>query len=293
MKTNIDNQFYFSGQLTICPELGLVKMPTEDIRLGPVNMRVLVTLIKQQGKVVSRSELFDTVWKNQIVSDDVLTRCISDLRALLAKHDASQKWIETVPKKGYRWLPDVSSQRINSGLTNKKSISKNQWQRNFRVFLVSVISLLIISTSALWLIERWARADLIRIALIPIKAEQAQQKLIALEVDDLLRSKLLDTKGLLFLARSAVESRPENPFPYLSREFGIHWVIEGKVRAYQNQYRVSLSLVDARTATVSYSLTQDIENSSNQLEAYCEQFISEVSTLGSLGVLQIINTGHP
>ncbi len=73
-------------------------MPTEDIRLGPVNMRVLVTLIKQQGKVVSRSELFDTVWENQFVSDDVLTRCISDLRALLAKHDTSQKWIETVPQ---------------------------------------------------------------------------------------------------------------------------------------------------------------------------------------------------
>lgn len=274
MKTNNDNQFYYCGQLIICPDLGLVKMPTEDLRLGPVNMGVLITLIAQQGKVVSRTELFDTVWKNQVISDDVLTRCISDLRSLFAKHAEFHKWIETVPKKGYRWLPEVSTEPPNN-----KIISDNPWHRYLRLIIVSVISLLIISTSALWLIEQWVRPDLIRVALIPVKAEQVEQKLMASEIDDLLRIKLLDTKELRFLARSAVENRPENPFPYLSSEFGIHWIIEGNVRAYQNKYRVSLSLVDARSATVYYSLTQDIENNSVTLETYCEQFVSEVSKL--------------
>lgn len=277
MKTNNDNQFYYCGKLIICPDLGLVKTPTEDIRLGPVNMRVLVTLIEKQGKIVSRTELFDTVWKNQVVNDDVLTRCISDLRALLAKHTEFYQWIETVPKRGYRWLPEVSQQ---------KNSLRNQWQQYLLIFLVGVFSLLIISTSALWLLERWVRTDLIRIAVIPVKAEQIQQKLMASEVDDLLRIKLLDTKGLRILAQSAVESRPKNPFPYLSREFGIQWIIEGKVRAYQNKYRVSLSLVDPRSATVSYSLTQDIENNAVQLEAYCEQFISNISALDSQSTLQ-------
>ena len=283
MKTNNDNQLYYCGQLIICPDLGLVKMPTEDIRLGPVNMGVLTTLIAQQGKVVSRAELFDRVWKNQVINDDVLTRCISDLRSLFAKHAEFPKWIETVPKKGYRWLPEVfdSPQKINVGQSNKKPISNNHWQRYLRLLIVGVISLLIISTSALWLIEQWVRTDLIRVALIPVRAEQVEQKLLASEIDDLLRIKLLDTKELRFLARSAVESRPENPFPYLSREFGIHWVIEGTVRAYQDKYRVSLSLVDARSATVHYSLTEDIEHNSARLEIYCEQFISEVSNLSS------------
>jgi len=276
MKTNNVNQFYYCGQLSICPVLGLVKTPTEDIRLGPVNMCVLVTLIDKRGKVVSRAEIFNSVWKNQVVNDDVLTRCISDLRALLAKHDEFSKWIETVPKKGYRWLPEVFDSPIAAVTAHKKK-SKNQWQRYLRIFMVSIFSLLLISTSTIWLLEGWVRTDLIRVALIPIKAEQIQQTLMASEVDDLLRIKLLDTKGVRILARSAVESRPKNPFPYLSREFGIQWIIEGEVRAYQNKYRVSLSLVDPRSATVAYSLTQDIENNPVQLDAYCEQFISNIS----------------
>ena len=139
-----------------------------------------------------------------------------------------------------------------------------------------MVSLLIISTSSLWLIDQWVKTDLTRVALIPVQVELDSQASIASELDDLLTSKLLETEGVRFLARSAVESRPDNHFSYLTREFGTQWIIEGRVRAHQNKYRVSMSLVDARTATVSYSLTNDIEKSLTPLEAYCDDFVLNV-----------------
>jgi len=282
MKKN-NNDSYYCGQLIINPELGQINTPSESIRLGPVNMRVLVALIEKQGQLVSRAELFDSVWKNQVVSDDVLTRCISDLRALFGKQADFEQWIQTVPKKGYRWLPEVSNEVKNEIIANSapqkkgRSIPAKKWQHYLGVLTAGIASLLIISTSSLWLVEQWLKTDLTRVALIPIQVELNSQSLIASELDDLLTSKLLATEGIRFLARSAVESRPDNHFSYLTREFGTQWIIEGRVRAYQNKYRVSLSLVDARTATVYYSLTSDVEKDLGLLDPYCDKFILNVT----------------
>lgn len=60
-------------------------------------MQVLVVLSGNAGQVVSRRELLDTVWPNQLVRDDTLSRCISQIRKVLGPNS-----IETVPKIGYR-----------------------------------------------------------------------------------------------------------------------------------------------------------------------------------------------
>jgi DNA-binding winged helix-turn-helix (wHTH) protein/TolB-like protein len=98
---------YQTANLRIFPSTGQVQRQLEEIRLGPINMQVLITLLDRHGQVVSRNELFELVWKNQVVSDDTLTRCISDLRTLLGHHQTNVPLIQTLPKRGYRWLPEV------------------------------------------------------------------------------------------------------------------------------------------------------------------------------------------
>ena len=61
---------YQCGELRISPALGFVSNGQgESIRLGPVNMKVLATLLAQPGSMVSRGELFEGVWRNQVVSE--------------------------------------------------------------------------------------------------------------------------------------------------------------------------------------------------------------------------------
>ena len=96
------NENLITANLIICPSHGQVIIDKAVHRISPINMKVLMLLIKNQGQVVNRNQVFDSVWANQEVSDDTLTRCISDLRAQIGKDT-----IKTLPKRGYQWIPEV------------------------------------------------------------------------------------------------------------------------------------------------------------------------------------------
>jgi len=72
--------------------------------LEPRVMQVLVTLARQPGAVVSRDELIARCWGGRVVGDDAIHRCVARLRRLAGSHGGFV--IETVPKVGYRLLPD-------------------------------------------------------------------------------------------------------------------------------------------------------------------------------------------
>jgi TolB-like protein/Flp pilus assembly protein TadD len=67
-------------------------------------MAVLCHLAERAGTTVSREELLDAIWKTRHVVEDVLTRCVSQLRQLLGDRARSPRYIHTVPKVGYRLL---------------------------------------------------------------------------------------------------------------------------------------------------------------------------------------------
>ena len=65
-----------------------------------------IALIARNGDVVSRAALLDEVWGDRFVVDASVTRCIGALRSAL--HDeAPHRYIETLPKRGYRFVADV------------------------------------------------------------------------------------------------------------------------------------------------------------------------------------------
>ncbi|MBT5220599.1 MAG: hypothetical protein HOI35_14110 [Woeseia sp.] len=78
------------NDLVTCPEAGEIRNSFEEMaRLGPVNMRILEFLVSRAGQVVLRNDLFEEIWANQVISDDALTRCISDIRLELNKLSAN------------------------------------------------------------------------------------------------------------------------------------------------------------------------------------------------------------
>ena len=70
-------------------------------------MEVLVRLAEAGGRVVSRDEFMDDVWGDTVVSQDVLFRCISELRKIFGDNAAEPAYIETIRKTGYRLLVPV------------------------------------------------------------------------------------------------------------------------------------------------------------------------------------------
>jgi len=89
------------------PELGEIRAGDNQVRLTPITMKVLLYLMVEDARLKSKKELFQSVWGTQVVSDDALTRAISDLRVALTKLGMEKTAIETLPKRGYRLLTPI------------------------------------------------------------------------------------------------------------------------------------------------------------------------------------------
>ena len=83
-----------------------ISVRTNPIPLTPKAVEILRVLIEQRGQVVERDELMNAVWPDVAVEDGNLSVTVSMLRKVLAEH-SPQKFIETFPKRGYKFTADV------------------------------------------------------------------------------------------------------------------------------------------------------------------------------------------
>jgi DNA-binding winged helix-turn-helix (wHTH) protein len=79
----------------------------EEVKLTPKALAVLRVLVARAGRVVTKDELFQAVWPQTVVSDDALTTCILELRHALRDNAKQPRYIETVHRRGYRFLPPL------------------------------------------------------------------------------------------------------------------------------------------------------------------------------------------
>jgi DNA-binding winged helix-turn-helix (wHTH) protein/quercetin dioxygenase-like cupin family protein len=77
-----------------------------DMELRPKAFRVLQLLVEHAGSLMSKDELVALVWPDVFVSDDSLAQCVHEIRDLLG--DAKQRFIKTVPRRGYIFVADVT-----------------------------------------------------------------------------------------------------------------------------------------------------------------------------------------
>ncbi len=77
------------------------------IELNARYLDALALMVSEHGKLVSKDRFLDEVWKGVPVTDEALTQCIKTLRRQLGDDAASPRFIETVPKHGYRFVAEV------------------------------------------------------------------------------------------------------------------------------------------------------------------------------------------
>jgi adenylate cyclase len=98
--------FRLNGHL-IRPASGEVEGPAGPMRVEPKAMAVLTVLAEAGGAVVSRDTLIQAVWPRGFVTDDVLTRCIGQLRRALGDNTSAPAFLETIPRRGYRLVCQI------------------------------------------------------------------------------------------------------------------------------------------------------------------------------------------
>jgi eukaryotic-like serine/threonine-protein kinase len=95
------------GSRVVQPSLNSIVYNGTSKHLEPKMMEVLVCLAEKQGEVISKEQLIRAVWPNTFVTDDVLTRCISELRKAFQDDPKEPQIIQTIPKRGYRLVAEV------------------------------------------------------------------------------------------------------------------------------------------------------------------------------------------
>ncbi|MEE8528425.1 MAG: winged helix-turn-helix domain-containing protein, partial [Gammaproteobacteria bacterium] len=98
------------GECVVHPLQGLVERPDGSDHVQPKVMEVLLCLAERPGEVVERDDLVTKVWAKTAVTDEVLTRCISELRHALGDHRDSPRYVQTIPKRGYRLVASVQAE---------------------------------------------------------------------------------------------------------------------------------------------------------------------------------------
>jgi DNA-binding winged helix-turn-helix (wHTH) protein/TolB-like protein len=99
--------FYEFGPFHLEPDERLLKNGDQSLALAPKYFDLLVFLVQNSGRLLTKDQIMQTVWSGSIVEEANLTVAISAIRKALSEKESGIQYIETVPKKGYRFTAEV------------------------------------------------------------------------------------------------------------------------------------------------------------------------------------------
>jgi TolB-like protein/DNA-binding winged helix-turn-helix (wHTH) protein/Tfp pilus assembly protein PilF len=243
-------------------------------------MKLLEILLEHPGEVVTREELRSRVWPNESFGDfdQALNIAIGKLRSALGDSAESPRFIETLPKRGYRFIADVSvvdtaarARRPESppgdptatgparklqgaGLTSapvaaNRRLSATHWVIG-ALALIIIVSLSILSV---WRFRSRAPASpgIRSIAVLPLEnlSGDPSQNYFADGMTDELITDLAQISALRVISRTSVMvyNGARKPLPQIARELNVDAVVEGTVLRSGDQVRITAQLIEAST----------------------------------------------
>ena len=102
------NNYYEFGPFQLAPEEHRLYRNGEIVLLPPKEFDLLLLLVRNPGQVMNRESLIKSLWPNTIVEEANLNVHISALRKVLAENPDEHRYIETLPRLGYRFIATVT-----------------------------------------------------------------------------------------------------------------------------------------------------------------------------------------
>jgi TolB-like protein/DNA-binding winged helix-turn-helix (wHTH) protein/Flp pilus assembly protein TadD len=242
------------------------------IRLQEQPFQILVMLLERPGEIVTREELQKRLWPADtfVDFDHGLNKAISKIREALGDSAESPRFVETVARRGYRFLAEVRAAGTASGTSPEPAtqapVSTETRKRSnlagepakpkpvvhpaARVISLFVV-LLAIASLAAWKLYSWKRSSpVIRsLAVLPLESlsNDASQDYFADGMTDELISDLGQISELRVISRTSVMAykHARKPLPQIARELNVDAVVEGTVLRSGDQVRITAQLIEA------------------------------------------------
>src|SRR5579862_3993817 len=245
------------------------------IRVQQQPMKLLAILLEHPGEVVTREELRSRVWPNESFGDfdQALNIAVGKLRSALGDSAENPRFIETLPKRGYRFIADVSVVDTDARLRRPESVAADPpatesgktlqgaqlavvpkhhpWPT--RGIIVALTLVLSLSIPFVWLFRSRGRAPagIRSLAVLPLEnlSGDASQNYFADGMTDELITDLAQISALRVISRTSamVYKDAHKSLPQIARELNVDAVVEGSVLRSGDQVRITAQLIEART----------------------------------------------
>ena len=230
------------------------------IRLPDQPFQVLCMLLERAGEVVTRDEIRQRLWHAEtfVDFDHGLNNAIKKLRDALNDSAESPTYIETLPKRGYRFICRVEEEARKLEQETPGVAKPAGWWRDYRLVTVcTVAALALLSALAAISTGRWhlrlpgqpAAGDLSSIAVLPLQnlSGDASQDYFAEGVTEALITELGRMSSLRIISHQSVlrYRGTSKPLPEIAKELDVDAVLEGSVLLTGDRVRITANLVRA------------------------------------------------
>jgi TolB-like protein/DNA-binding winged helix-turn-helix (wHTH) protein/cytochrome c-type biogenesis protein CcmH/NrfG len=255
---------YSFGSFLLDPAERRLALDGRDLRLSPKVFETLVLLVERHGLLVDKDDLMKALWPGTFVEEVTLARNISLLRKALgdaAGQDQSQ-YIETVSKRGYRFIADVkeiyqpAAQSGGSLEGDSESVAPGvfgTWWRHRRAWIVAVgFVLLVMGIAASWRFKvlHQSSGPIRSLAVLPLEnlSGDPDQEYFVDGMTDELITDLAQIHSLRVISRTSVMQfkHTKKTLPEIAKELNVDAVVQGSVSRSGSDVHITAQLLDAR-----------------------------------------------
>ena len=254
-----ENQQFLIGDWLFHADLHRLESENEVVKLEPRVAELLSYLAMRPGDSISRGNLMDALWPNMVVGDEALSNAVNKLRRALGDDHHHPRYIETIPKMGYRLIAAViipEPDKSTSGAVPENPPAESPGPRKW---LWSVGGLLAIAALSIYLFfqlydpeeqDEMASRDLVySLAVMPFDSlgdDPVQRNLADGLTEDLITDFSRLSTMLVISGSSTNHYRGKEISPQtLAEELGVDFILKGNVRRVGDKIRVNAQLIDA------------------------------------------------
>lgn len=257
---------YEFGCYRLDPEERVLLRDGQPVIIPPKDLETLLVLVERAGHIVEKEELLEKVWPGVFVEEGNLARRIFNLRQVLGDSEDGRKYIETIPRRGYRFVATLqgngeSTAAAVAGDQNSEQTRNTASVGQKRSLWLGLLALLVVLAVAGYLAVRrlWPSRNIsaqkIMLAVLPFQnfsgdpnedyfADGLTEEMIA-QLGQLQPGKL----GVIARTSTTRYKGTKETAAQIGRELGVGYLLEGSVRRGGERVRVTAQLIQAGEQT--------------------------------------------
>ena len=248
---------YSFGPFLLDPAEKVLLCKGHAVPLPPKALETLLVLVEKHGHVTEKAELLQRVWPDTFVEEATLTQNIFTLRKALGDSADGHEYIETIPRRGYRFVAPVRA------LDQSGAVAKTQSQPHaaslYRPFLWALLGIMTMGVGAGFYFRMRSRKpgtasspSRITLAVLPFQnfTPDPQQEYLSDGLTEEMITQLggLNPERLGVIARTSAMHYKDTTETagQIGQELGVEYLLEGSCRREGSRVRISAQLIRVR-----------------------------------------------